>query len=99
MADYSRETMQALREIAQEMRSLRRLLEGIDRRLATSGGLTKATTRRAHMIVDGDRQAVLCSACGGVHGDWTGSVEEVILDYGPQCEFCDAMLTGEAEFT
>lgn len=100
MADYSRETMQALREIAQEMRGLRKALEGIDMRLATSGGLTNALTRRAHMIVDGDKNALICSACGSEYMP-TGNVnlEEVRREFiGRRCKECEAIFSQEAEF-
>lgn len=100
MADYSRETMQALREIAQEMRGLRKALEGIDRRLATSGGLTNALTRRAHMVVDGDKNALICSACGSEYMP-TGDVnfEEVRREFiGRRCKECEAIFSQEAEF-
>ena len=95
MAGYEREIVQALREIAQELRLMRNAIEGIDRRLATSGGLTNALTRRAHLVVN-DRY-VMCSACGSVCGRWDRIQKAAIFPggEGKVCKSCGAMLSGE----
>lgn len=94
MADYNREIMQALREIAQEMRGLRKAVEGIDRRLATSGGLTNALTRRAHLVeYDGN---AYCSACGALHGVWLGDADKTLDRHGEACKYCNSVFSGEA---
>lgn len=98
MAGYEREIAQALREIAQEMRHIRRTLEGLDRRLATPGGLTAATTRRAHLIVDGDKKKVYCSACGCTHGKWYDDIDTTLANYGEICGICGAGLRGDEEY-
>lgn len=95
MADNDRMIAQALREIAQEMRMMRRTLEGIDKRLATAGGLTAATTRRAHLVVYDGR--VHCSACGGICGEWLGDVSRAIAKGDGKCKHCGASIEGEAE--
>lgn len=101
MADYNREILQALREIAVEMKGIRselrgvkHAMQGIDRRLATSGGLTNALTRRAHLVeYDGE---AFCSACGMKHGEWCGNEGETLINYGEQCGYCGAIFSGEA---
>lgn len=97
MAGYERETVQALREIAQEMRLIRKAVEGLDRRLATSGGLTAAMTRRAHLIID--EEFVRCSACGAVCGEWNRETESAILRSDNRCGLCGAVLEWEATET
>lgn len=98
MGAYDYEIRQAMREIAQEIKGLRREIKAIHGRLSTSGGLTAATTRRAHLIVDGDKERVFCSACGGVHGTWYDDVRTTLGQYGQKCECCQALLNGDPEF-
>lgn len=102
---YDYEIRQALREIAQELKTMRREVEAMRREnkiiresLTTTGGLTAATTRRAHLVVDGDKMRVHCSACGVVHGDWCDDAELTIDNYGDVCGFCGAVLRGDPEF-
>lgn len=98
MAGFDREIAQALREVAQELRMMRRAIEGIDRRIATPGGLTAATTRRGHLVVDGDKKRVYCSACGCTVGKWWDDVDTTLTNYGEICGICGAGLRGDAEF-
>lgn len=101
MADYNREILQALRDIVSEMKAIRGeirgikdALQGIDRRLATSGGLTNALTRRAHLVeYDGN---AYCSACGALHGAWLGDVDKTLYRHGEACKYCDSVFSGEA---
>lgn len=106
MADYNREILQALREIAVEMKGIRselrgvkHAMQGIDKRLATSGGLTNALTRRAHLVVCGVAvKSALCSACGRHHGVWLDDVDETLARYGETCNYCDAVFSKEVAF-
>lgn len=105
MGNYDYEIRQALREIAQELKTMRREVEAMRREnkiireiLTTPGGLTTATTRRAHLVVDGDRQKNFCSACGCEHGEWDHDIERALGDYGEVCEACGAILRGDPEF-
>lgn len=101
MADYNREILQALREIAVEMKGIRselrgvkHAMQGIDRRLATSGGLTNALTRRAHLVeYDGEK---FCSACGARIRIWATDPGETIEQISDACEYCGAIFSGEA---
>lgn len=95
MADNDRLIVQALREIAQEMRLMRRTIEGIDKRLATLGGLTAATTRQAHLVAYDGR--VHCSACGGICGEWLGDASRAVEKDNGKCKHCGALLEGEVE--
>lgn len=95
---YDYETRQALREIAQEMKRMRRTIESIDKRLAAPGGLAAATTRRGHLIVDGDKEEAYCSVCGGVHGTWYDDIDTTLANYGEVCEYCGAVLRGDEEY-
>lgn len=98
MGAYDYEIRQALREIARELKIMRRDIEAVRNRLATPGGLTAATTRRGHLIVDAGDDKTFCSACGGFHGVWYGDVDTVLSDNGEVCEYCGAILRGDAEF-
>lgn len=98
MAGYEREILQAIKDVGRELKLLRRDVEAIRNRLATSGGLTAATTRRAHLIVDGDKKQVFCSACGGVHGDWCDDIDLTLANYGEICDVCGAVLRGDEEY-
>lgn len=98
MGAYDYEIRQALREVVQEMKTMRREIETIRRRLTVSGGLTNATTRRGHLVVDGDKKQILCSACGCLHGDWYDDFGAVLDKYVGVCESCGAILSGDAEY-
>lgn len=93
MGSYDYEIRQSLREIARDMRSLIKTVEGIDKRLATYGGLTNTLTRRAHLVVDGGK--VYCSACGKQCGEWLSDNECTIACYGDKCKNCGAAFDGE----
>lgn len=95
---YDYEVRQALREIVQELKTMRREIKVMRERLTVSGGLTAATTRRAHLVVDGDKERIFCAACGGLHGTWYDDVQTTLAQYGQECEYCHAILTGEPEF-
>lgn len=96
MGSYDYEIRQALREIVQEVKGLRREIKTIRERLTESGGLTAATTRRAHLIVDGDKQNVYCSACGKQFEKWNVNIDKAILGY-ETCLYCGAIIDGDAE--
>lgn len=107
MADYSREIVQALREIAVEMKGIRaelrgvkHAMQGLDRRLATSGGLTNALTRRAHIVIDRKTDSFFCSACGELYSiipTSVVSIDEVAKEFaGRDCRGCGARFDSEA---
>ena len=106
MGFYDYEIRQALREIAQELKTMRREVEAMRRenkiireRLTTTGGLTAATTRRAHLIVDGDKREFLCSACGCVYRNWYDDASLAMVgEHVGRCRGCGAILRGDPEF-
>ena len=98
MGAYDYEIRQALREVVQEIKGLRREIKTIRERLTVSGGLTNATTRRGHLVVDGDKLNVFCSACGKEYGTWGIDIDEMIAGYHDVCDYCGAILRGDAEF-
>ena len=88
MTEFERKVCDCLTKIAAEMREIVReqgeiriTLEAIDRRLAETGGLTKATTRRAEVREFEDWGEYYCSACGGE-----------VMRHDVYCEKCKAEL-------
>lgn len=98
MSMYDTRLLQAVENVGRELKLLRRDVEAIRNRLATPGGLTAATTRRAHLVIDGDKQQAYCSACGGVHGAWEDDIEFALMANGEKCNHCGAILRGDPEF-
>lgn len=88
MTEFERKVCDCMQKIAAELRVIARAqgemritLEAIDRRLAETGGLTKATTRRAEVREFEDWGEYYCSACGGE-----------VMRHDAYCEKCKAEL-------